>query len=579
MLKQNIRRVVSVLGVAGLCAAAVAVPPSPPPSQSTGPDVVVSGIGSSSGSSPFGDSVGTGVTNNGTVGSVVGYSVGTISCNIGNANAIWLQPSANHPVIGTQIYRYRVVNGAGQFDQIGLNWLKHGFCAADASNCTQLVSPVGGLASNGSCDWLGLFATDTYSASLNGSQGNLGPRSEVNPWTGAYPYPYILGAGATGNAIYKRTQVKTADFIAGSNYMVEVVYIPTDEPAANRYNNYSYRQASVSGTTISLSGSTEAMRPAIVGWKEKLDNAVTLRNIDPSGVSDGRLVLGYKVTQTGPSTWHYEYNLFNQNNHNSVRSFSLPMDSNVALSNVQFRDTDYHSGEPYSLTDWTFTNGGGAATWNTQTFAQNANANALRWSTMYSFRFDANVAPTTGNITLGMFRDGSNVAVTSVQVPSVPPPPVPGSFNLLTPTDGTTVANLTPTLTWSAASNTDSYSVVVATDPGLSNVVDSGSVPGTSFVVNSGTLAFNNTYYWGVTAVNGFGSTGSNPSRQSFLTPVPPCAGDLNNDGSTNTADLALFLGAFGSTVTPGTGGDLNGDGSVNTADLALFLGAFGCGA
>lgn len=56
----------------------------------------------------------------------------------------------------------------------------------------------------------------------------------------------------------------------------------------------------------------------------------------------------------------------------------------------------------------------------------------------------------------------------------------------------------------------------------------------------------------------------------------PPCVGDLNGDHAVNTVDLTLFLGAFGTSVTPGTSADLNNDGSVNTADLVLFLGAFG---
>ena len=60
--------------------------------------------------------------------------------------------------------------------------------------------------------------------------------------------------------------------------------------------------------------------------------------------------------------------------------------------------------------------------------------------------------------------------------------------------------------------------------------------------------------------------------------PCPPsgCVGDLNGDNTVNTADLAAFLGAFGTSVTPGTGADLNNDGVVNTADLAAFLGRFG---
>lgn len=60
------------------------------------------------------------------------------------------------------------------------------------------------------------------------------------------------------------------------------------------------------------------------------------------------------------------------------------------------------------------------------------------------------------------------------------------------------------------------------------------------------------------------------------LSVPPPCMGDLNGDRIVNTADLSLFLGVFGQTVTPGAPGDFNGSGTINTADLALLLGGFG---
>lgn len=64
------------------------------------------------------------------------------------------------------------------------------------------------------------------------------------------------------------------------------------------------------------------------------------------------------------------------------------------------------------------------------------------------------------------------------------------------------------------------------------------------------------------------------------LTTAPPggCAGDANDDGATNAADLSVLLAQFGQGVAPGTGGDVNGDGVVNSADLSVLLGDFGCG-
>ncbi|MFM7051113.1 MAG: hypothetical protein ACKOYN_03140 [Planctomycetota bacterium] len=50
-----------------------------------------------------------------------------------------------------------------------------------------------------------------------------------------------------------------------------------------------------------------------------------------------------------------------------------------------------------------------------------------------------------------------------------------------------------------------------------------------------------------------------------------PCPTDLNADGVTNAADLAVLLGAWGS-----PGGDLNADGTTNASDLAILLGGWG---
>jgi hypothetical protein len=51
------------------------------------------------------------------------------------------------------------------------------------------------------------------------------------------------------------------------------------------------------------------------------------------------------------------------------------------------------------------------------------------------------------------------------------------------------------------------------------------------------------------------------------------CDADLNNDGRTNFADMALFRAAFG---TSNPDADFDGNGSVNFADLARFKALFG---
>jgi hypothetical protein len=110
----------------------------------------------------------------------------------------------------------------------------------------------------------------------------------------------------------------------------------------------------------------------------------------------------------GGCTWHYEYAVQNLNSHQSGGTFSVDLPDGVNVTNIGFHDVDYHSGEPYSGTDWTASVSGNAITWATQPFAVNANANALRWASLYNFRFDADAPPTCyGNATIGLFRTPS----------------------------------------------------------------------------------------------------------------------------------------------------------------------------
>lgn len=379
------------------------------------PDVIVSTVGGT-------------LTKNGTVGNITGYSMTTVSCNIGTAEAIWLQNSADHPVIGQEMYR--LMNG--RFEQIGMSWLKHGFCAADAPNCTNLV-PGSTYTPNNSCDWLGRFATDTYSASLNGQQSNLGPRSEVNPATGVYPYPYVLAAGATGNCIYKRLQIANDDLNPALNlnarYFAEVHYVTTDEPSGNRANNASYREVSVGaltngpsgctaqGYTLAFSGATVPMVPAIQAWKA-VDPSVQLTNVD-FGAS-GSIIIGAKVTDVGGGNYDYEYAVYNHNYEPAIGGFEIPKTASVNILSTGFHDINYHSGEPYSGTDWSASVSSGSISWATQTFAANPNANAIRWSTTYNFRFRANVAPTNGLLNITSFKTGAVTGVNNVLVPGIP---------------------------------------------------------------------------------------------------------------------------------------------------------------
>jgi hypothetical protein len=71
----------------------------------------------------------------------------------------------------------------------------------------------------------------------------------------------------------------------------------------------------------------------------------------------------------------------------------------------------------FSNAPWTSNQTADALTWNTETFVQNPNANAIRFGTLYNFRFDANRPPHTANATIGFFKTGSPITV-AIATPS-----------------------------------------------------------------------------------------------------------------------------------------------------------------
>ncbi len=341
----------------------------------------------------------------GHVGDLTAFSIGTNSCNVGTCWLDWFSHgmgSSLHPVIGQSMYRLK----DGRFEMIGQSWLKHGFTALSINLCSPNCLGTSGT-------HLGVNCSDPYSSGLNGQQSNLGPKFEVNAPAGTHPHPFAT-AGQTGNSIFKRLQVHDADMDPALNpgalYFVEGQYITKDDAEADRNdNNASYRPITVSGSgtffDIAFAGSTVREHPAIRAWKT-LDPDVDM--IDIQSPNDGLFILGAKATELGGGIWHYEYAVHNLNSLRSGGAFSVPIPAGANITNIRFHDVDYHSGEPFSGTDWS--DNGGAdfkVEWVTELAQQNPNANAIRWGTTYNFRFDADVAPAINDVTLGLFRPGN----------------------------------------------------------------------------------------------------------------------------------------------------------------------------
>ncbi len=395
MKSTRLARLVSALAIVlpGLASPALARP---------GPDVIV------------GDLIG--VQHYGAVGGVRGYAVGTTSCNIGTKDLLWVSSTNQHPVIAQNMYRL----SGGRLEQIGQSWLKHGFTALTQNLCGTCNGHGGSV--------LGVGCSDPYSASLNGSQTRLGPRSEVNATTGFYPYPYQIGWQQSGNATYKRLQVPEADLLTpGAIYLVEGQYITGDDAmAGNGLNNASYRRVIVNTSTFAVTnaGVTERTKPAIMAWRDHglgvntPDPSVLVQSVDyvEQGLT-ARYWVASKATQLAPGRWRYDYAVQNLNSHRSCSSLSIPIGFAALAEDATFHAPAYHSGEPWSNDAWTMQKDGSHFVFRTgQTFQQNPNANALRWGTMYSFSFESNFPPADGTARLGLFRPGQPGQPDSLEV-------------------------------------------------------------------------------------------------------------------------------------------------------------------
>ena len=370
----------------------------------------------------------------GTTGTRVGLGVGTTSCNNGNVELDWFAMSnTDHPVIPQNLYR--MSGGAtndDRFEQIGQSWLKHAFTALQQNACGF------GCTSAANGTHLGVGCSDPYGASLNASQSGLGSRAWVNPFTGVFPSTANNHSGHndSSSAATHRLLVEMDDLNTtmnpGATYYAEAQYVTPHEYVwcqahagqCNMYNNASYRRFNVSGTTsfsFSTVGSTVRMTAAITVWP-----GATINTIEPEPGVDGRAFLAYKVTNPSAGVWHYEYAINNQNLDRGIQSFSVPLGCGMTVSNIGFHAPPNHPGiandgtvgsAGYSNAAWAPSQTTTALSWSSETFGANANANALRWGTLYNFRFDSNRPPQAANATIAFFKNGSPITV-AIQAPT-----------------------------------------------------------------------------------------------------------------------------------------------------------------
>jgi hypothetical protein len=383
-----------------------------PSTLSAGPDVITAEVGNSA-------TTGTAVAANwGTWdgGTTIAISLGSLSCNMGTSNLNWIQNGTNHPVISQSMFR---VTANGRFEQIGIGYVKHSFCAlqqaGSAGQCSGGCGQVPGCQS-----WLGPGCVDPYTASRNGDRSMLGPRWQVNAFTGEYSWPYAQQGQQGTNAGFKRIQLKVAEINPSLNpgqiLLGEVAYTSRDDAlAGNQFNNVSSRRLNVTGSAPAYgftgNGASFRTQCAIQQWPQFTGGSAQVNAVDVPG--EGRFFFGHNVRNNGDGTWTYIYAVHNMNSDRSGYKLTIPVPAGVNVTNINFRDIDYHSGEPYTNVDWTGVRTANTVEWTADaSYAVNQNANALRWGTSYTFEFTANSGPQDVSAELQLFKPGTPSSIT-----------------------------------------------------------------------------------------------------------------------------------------------------------------------
>ncbi|HUN79904.1 MAG TPA: hypothetical protein VMV81_00170, partial [Phycisphaerae bacterium] len=281
---------------------------------------------------------------------------------------------------------------------------------------------------------LGVGCSDAYSANQF-MQSELGPRSQINAHTGAFPAGCVThpSGGNTGLLEVDIADLAATDGGTGApvRYFVQYQYVAQDDAAAhNQNNNASSRELAVTGSGTSwlmgfASGSqTQTESPAIRLWKT-IDSGVVETDINTpeDDAFPGLVIMAAKATDLGTGFWRYEYAVNNLNSDRSIGSLAIPCSNSATVQNVGFHGVLYRGGDGvggvnYDSSTWPGVFSSGSVTW-TVPSGPGTNANAIRWGTLYNFRFDANRPPTTGTVTLGEFKAVVNVTASSV-VPSGP---------------------------------------------------------------------------------------------------------------------------------------------------------------
>ena len=346
------------------------------------------------------------------------YSIATTACNLGDVHASWDNPNERSPIIGTNMFR---ITPQGRFEQMGYSYVKYSFCALDegGDGCP-------GNCQFENCDWLGVGCADTYWASLNDGQSG-GSKWLINSTTGEWPANQ--GGPTSGPAAIRGClQVRNSDLTeAGSLYFAEGQYLHQDDHSAgNARNNYAWRPIVFDPGPVDPDniGPTVMGDPAIYAWQANMDDVLIhdLAVEDEGGPGiHGWIFVASRAVDLGNGLWRYQYAIQNGNSTRAVGGFEIPLPCDgVNVTDLYWHGIDHHSGSPWKNDPWTQTAAQDIVRWDTVDHGTDADANAIRWGTSYTFAFTADRGPAAGQAQVDLFIPGTPTALDAEVISPAP---------------------------------------------------------------------------------------------------------------------------------------------------------------
>jgi hypothetical protein len=367
-----------------------------------------------------------GASSFGVVDGVAAYSFGTTICNHGDSAAEWDGASDAHPLISQSIYKLK----DHQITQIGIGFVRHTTVPLSSNACGLGCTPAGIMA-------LGAGCSDTSASSVNGAQGLMGPRTEVNALTGDYPYPFT-SINQTGDAVYKRLQVPLADVSdPDALYFVETQIVGIDESGFDAVlNNFAYRQVTFTpgSATASLVGPTYS-GPAIYAWRDHgggigVPDDGVMMSVIAMPDSEEYIIVGSHEEELSEELWRYDYAVLNLNGERGVRRANIPLcNPSKKVLTSSSHAPNYHDDLDGLIvnTPWNIVISDkiGSYAWEAEEYITNPHSNAIRWGAMHQFSATMTTGGSSGSsilflgLTDGITPDPYDVFGASAHGPAV----------------------------------------------------------------------------------------------------------------------------------------------------------------